>query len=140
MGIKETEDRIVDEFSEFGDNWELRYEHLIQMGKSLSSFEEAYKTDKFIIRGCQSKVWIRSQYRNGKVIFEGDSDAILTRGLVALVIRVLTNQDAKEISMYELTFIERIGLREHLSPTRANGLLAMLKQMKMEALVWSGIN
>lgn len=137
MSIKEIEQEIVDEFELFGDDWEGKYEHLIDLGKSLPKIKEELKTEERIIKGCQSKVWLNSEVENGKVIFTADSDAIITKGMVALMIRVLSGQKPEDIVNAELSFIEKIGLKEHLSPTRANGLVSMIKQMKLDALALS---
>lgn len=133
MEIEEAEQEIVDEFSVF-DDWMGKYEHIIELGKSLPLIEFKYKTDERLIKGCQSKVWLHSELKNGKVIFTADSDAIITKGLVALVIRVLSGHTPDEIINARMDFIEQIGLKEHLSPTRANGLVNMIKQMKLDAL------
>jgi cysteine desulfuration protein SufE len=138
MTIEETEQEIVEEFELFGDEWEGKYEHLIELGKSLPLIEFKYKTDERLIKGCQSKVWLHSELKDGNVIFTADSDAIITKGLVALVIRVLSGHSPEEIVKAPMEFIERIGLKEHLSPTRANGLVNMIKQMKLDALAYKG--
>jgi len=137
MSIKEIEQEIIEEFELFGDDWEGKYEHLIDLGKSLPKIKEELKTEERIIKGCQSKVWLNSEVENGKVIFTADSDAIITKGMVALMIRVLSGQKPEDIVNAELSFIEKIGLKEHLSPTRANGLVSMIKQMKLDALALS---
>ena len=133
MKIEETEKEIVGEFSLF-DDWMGKYEHIIETGKSLSLIEDKYKTDDRLIKGCQSKVWLRSELKSGAVIFTADSDAIITKGLVALVVRVLSGHTPDEIVNAKMEFVEKIGLKEHLSPTRANGLVNMIKQMKLDAL------
>lgn len=132
MTIAETEDEIVEEFSIF-DQWDDKYQYIIDMGKSLSPLDEKYKTDDRLIKGCQSRVWLYTELKDGKIIYHADSDAIITKGLIALMVRVLSNHAPKEIVDAQLTFINRIGLAEHLSPTRANGLVSMVKQMKMDA-------
>jgi len=137
MSIAEIEQEIIDEFELFGDDWELKYEHLIELGKSLPLINEEYKTDEKIIKGCQSRVWLHSELKDGKIIYTADSDAIITKGMVALMVRVLSQQKAEDIIHADLSFIDKIGLKEHLSPTRANGLLSMIKQMKLDALVLS---
>ena len=137
MTIKETEKEIIEEFEIFDDNWEGKYEHLIDLGKSLPKIKEEYKTEDRIIKGCQSKVWLHSELKDGKIIYSADSDAIITKGMVALMIRVLSNQKAEDIVNADLEFINKIGLKEHLSPTRANGLVSMIKQMKLDALALS---
>jgi cysteine desulfuration protein SufE len=134
LSIEETEREIIEEFELFGDDWEAKYEHLIELGKSLPLIEFKYKTEDRLIKGCQSKVWMHSELRDGKVIFTADSDAIITKGMVALVVRVLSGHTPDEIVKARMDFIETIGLKEHLSPTRANGLVAMIKQMKLDAL------
>lgn len=137
MTIKETEQEIIDEFELFGDDWEGKYEHIIDLGKSLPKIKEEYKTDGRIIKGCQSKVWLHSELKDGKILFTADSDAIITKGMVALMIRVLSEHTPEEIINADLGFIDKIGLKEHLSPTRANGLVSMIKQMKLDALALS---
>jgi|ERR1051326_998997 cysteine desulfuration protein SufE len=136
MSIEETEQEIIEEFELFGDDWESKYEHLIDLGKSLPLIEFKYKTDERLIKGCQSKVWLHSELRNGHVIFTADSDAIITKGIVALMIRVLSDHTPDEIIKAPLDFVNVIGLKEHLSPTRANGLVSMIKQMKLDALAY----
>jgi len=137
MSIAETEKEIIEEFELFGDDWEGKYEHLIELGKSLPMIEEKYKTDNRLIKGCQSRVWMHSELKDGKVIYTADSDAIITKGMVALMVRVLSGHTPKDIVNSELGFIDKIGLKEHLSPTRANGLVSMIKQMKLDALALS---
>ena len=132
MTIAETENEIVEEFSIF-DQWDDKYQYIIDMGKSLPPLDEKYKTEDRLIKGCQSRVWLYTELKDGKIIFHADSDAIITKGLVALMVRVLSEHTPKEIVDAQLTFINKIGLAEHLSPTRANGLVAMVKQMKMDA-------
>jgi cysteine desulfuration protein SufE len=134
MSITEIENEIIDEFELFGDDWEGKYEHLIDLGKSLPRINEEFKTEDRIIKGCQSKVWLHSEVKDGKIIYTADSDAIITKGMVALMIRVLSDQKADDILKADLDFINKIGLKEHLSPTRANGLVSMIKQMKLDAL------
>ena len=133
MRINEIQDEIIEEFSSF-DDWMDRYSLLIDYGNGLAPFPEADKTDKNLIDGCQSKVWFTAQMQDGKVIYQGDSDAILVKGIVALLIRVLSGHTPQEIVESELYFIDEINLREHLSPTRSNGLNAMLNQMHIFAL------
>lgn len=130
MTIKEQQDNIIEEFSFFTD-WTEKYEYLIQMGKDLPMIAGQYKTDENLIKGCQSKVWLHADYKDGRIYFTADSDAIITKGLVSLVVRVLSGQTPKDIAEADLYFADAIGLKSHLSPTRSNGLLAMLKQMKM---------
>jgi cysteine desulfuration protein SufE len=133
MSINEIEKEIIEEFELFGDDWEGKYEHLIELGKALPKIDEQYKTDNRLIKGCQSKVWLHSQKKDGVIIFTADSDAIITKGMVALMVRVLSNQKAEDIISSQLDFLNQIGLKEHLSPTRANGLVSMIKQMKLDA-------
>ncbi len=133
MSIKEIEKEIIDEFELFGDDWEAKYEHLIDLGKTLPKINEELKTPERIIQGCQSRVWLNAECEAGKIIFTADSDAIITKGMVALMIRVLSHQSPQDIVKADVNFISTIGLTEHLSPTRANGLLSMVKQMKIEA-------
>lgn len=137
MSIQEIEQEIIEEFALFGDDWEGKYEHIIDLGKSLPKIKEEYKTEDRIIKGCQSKVWLHSELKDGKIIFTADSDAIITKGMVALMIRVMSNQKPEDVVNAELSFIDKIGLKEHLSPTRANGLVSMIKQMKLDALALS---
>jgi len=133
MTIKEQQDAIIEDFSFFSD-WMDKYEYIIQLGKDLPLIDDRYKTDDNLIRGCQSRVWMHAEYREGKVFFTADSDAVITKGLVSMVILVLSGHTPKEIVDAEIYFIDAIGLRNHLSPTRSNGLLSMLKQIKMYAL------
>lgn len=134
MTISEIENEIVEEFEIFGDNWEGKYEHLIDLGRSLPLISDNKKTEENIIKGCQSRVWMDSEKKDGKLFFTADSDAIITKGMVALMIRVFNGQSPKDIVDAKLDFIDKIGLREHLSPTRANGLVSMINRMKMDAL------
>ena len=137
MTINEKQDAIIEEFA-FYDEWMDKYEYIIQLGKELELIEEQYKTDDNLIKGCQSRVWLHATCDNaGKGHFTADSDAIITKGLVSLMIRVLSDQPAKDIVNADIYFIDRIGLKSHLSPTRSNGLLSMLKQMKMYALAFA---
>lgn len=133
MSIADIEKEIIEEFEIFGDDWEGKYEHLIDLGKSLPLIDEKYKTEDRLIKGCQSRVWMHSELKDGKVIYTAESDAIITKGMVALMIRVLSDQKPEDIVNADLSFIDKIGLKEHLSPTRANGLVSMIKQMKMDA-------
>jgi len=139
MTIKETQDQIIEDFSYYED-WMEKYEHIIQLGKELPLIDEAYKTEENLIRGCQSRVWLHADYQDGKVVFTADSDAIITKGLVGLMISVLSNQSPKDIASAEIYFIDEIGLKSHLSPTRSNGLLAMLKQMKLYAVALNAVH
>ncbi len=135
MTIKEIQEEIIDEFSMF-DDWMQRYEYIIDLGKNLPLIQEAYKTDDNIIKGCQSKVWLKGEQKDDKIIFTADSDAILTKGIIAILIRVFSNQNAFDILAADTDFIDKIGLKEHLSPTRANGLVSMIKNIKMYALAF----
>jgi len=135
MTIKEEQDEIIADFEFFG-GWEDKYEYIIQMGKELPPLEEQYKKEENLIRGCQSRVWLHAEQTDGKLIFTADSDAVITKGLVSMVIRVLSGHTPKEIVDAEIYFIDAIGLRNHLSPTRSNGLLSMLKQIKLYALAF----
>lgn len=135
MTINEIQDQIIDDFNQF-DDWMDKYALLIDLGNSLEPLDEKYKIPQNIIEGCQSRVWLNAELVDGKVIYEGESDAILVKGIVALLFQVLSGQTPDDIVNTELYFIEKIGLKEHLSPTRSNGLLAMVKQMKMYALVF----
>lgn len=133
--LNRRQDEIIEEFSIF-DDWMDRYSFLIDIGKELSAFPEDLKSEQLLIKGCQSQVWLNSKLEDGKIIFEGDSDAIITRGIVALLIRVMSGLKPDEIMNADLYFIDKIGLRENLSPTRSNGLAAMVKQMKMYGLAY----
>lgn len=133
MTIKEIQEEIVDEFLMF-DDWMERYEYIIELGKSLPLISEQYKLDENLIKGCQSKVWLHSEIEKDKLVFTADSDAILTKGIVALLLRVYSNQSPQDIVVANTDFIDKIGLQEHLSPTRANGLVSMLKQIKLYAI------
>ncbi len=135
MTIKEVQSEIIDEFSMF-DDWTERYEYIIELGKSLPIIDEKYKTDEYIIKGCQSKVWLNAEYKDGKIFFTADSDAILTKGIIAIMIRVFSGQSPKDVLEASTDFVDEIGLKEHLSPTRANGLVSMIKQIKMYALAF----
>lgn len=135
MTIQSIQEEIVDEFSMFED-WMQRYEYIIELGKSLPLIDEQYKTEENIIKGCQSKVWVHGEVQDNKIVFTADSDAILTKGIIAILIRVFSNQEPKAILDANTDFIDQIGLKEHLSPTRANGLVSMIKQLKMYALAF----
>lgn len=139
MKIKEIQDEIVNEFSLF-DDWMDRYEYIIELGKSLPLISEKYKTEDNIIKGCQSKVWVHGELKDDKIVFTADSDAILTKGIIAILIRTFSNQKASDILDANTDFIDEIGLKEHLSPTRANGLVSMIKQIKMYALAFNSNN
>jgi cysteine desulfuration protein SufE len=132
--IEEKEREIIDHFEMFGDDWEAKYEHIIDMGKSLPTLEEAYHNEQNLIKGCQSKVWLKSELKDGLLWFSADSDAIITKGIIALLIHVLNGQTPAAIAKAPMSFIEKTGLTSHLSPTRANGLLSMIKQMKLDAI------
>ena len=133
--IEEIQNEIVDEFSMFED-WEERYQYMIDLGKELPLIEEKYKTDSNIIKGCQSKVWVHAEMKNDKVVFTADSDAIITKGIIAILIRAFSNQKPKDIIDADTGFIDEIGLKEHLSPARANGLVSMIKQLKLYAVAY----
>ncbi len=135
MTIEEIQENLIDEFSIFED-WMQRYEYMIDLGKSLPLIEENLKNDDKLIKGCQSKVWLNSEMKDGKIIFTADSDAIITKGIIAVLVRVFSNQKPQAILDANTDFIDEIGLKEHLSPTRANGLVSMIKQMKMYALAY----
>ncbi len=136
MNIQEAEEKIISEFDLFED-WMDRYNYIIELGKELPLISDEYKTEKYLISGCQSQVWLHADYQDGKIFFTADSDAIITKGIVNLLIRVLSGQTPQDILNAPLDYINRIGLREHLSPTRSNGLASMIKQMKMYALAFS---
>jgi len=135
MTIQEIQEEIIDEFSMF-DDWDERFHYVIDLGKTLPLINEAYKTDDNTIKGCQSKVWVHAEMKNGNVVFTADSDAIITKGIIAILIRVFSNQQPQAILAANTDFIDQIGLKEHLSPTRANGLVSMIKQIKMYALAF----
>ena len=139
MTIQEIQDEIVDEFSMFED-WMQRYEYIIDLGKSMPLIDEQFKTEDNIIKGCQSKVWVHAEQEGEKVVFTSDSDAILTKGIIAILIRAFSNQKAADILEANTDFIDKIGLKEHLSPTRANGLVSMVKKIKMYALAFNAKN
>lgn len=133
--IKDIQAEIVDEFSMF-DDWMQRYEYMIELGKSLPLIEEKYKVEENLIKGCQSKVWVHAELKDETLVFTADSDAIITKGIVAILIRAFSNQHPSEILEADTQFIDEIGLKEHLSPTRANGLVSMIKQLKMYAIAY----
>ena len=137
MTIQEIQAEIVDEFSMF-DDWEERYQFMIDLGKSLPLIKDEFKTEDNIIKGCQSKVWLKGEQLDDKIAFTADSDAILTKGIIAILIRTFSNQKPQDILDANLDFIDQIGLKEHLSATRANGLVSMIKNIKMYALAFSG--
>lgn len=136
MDINKIQDEIIDEFS-FFDDWMDKYEYLISLGKNLPLIANGNKDDEHLIKGCQSRVWLHADQSDGKVNFTADSDAIITKGIIGLLVRVLSGHEAGEIAKADLYFIDQIGLKEHLSPTRSNGLLSMVKQMKMYGLALS---
>ena len=137
MTINATQDEIIEEFSSL-DDWMDKYQLLIDLGSEQEPLEEKYKTEQNLIDGCQSRVWLQADYVDGIIRFSAESDALIVKGIVALLIRVLSGHTPQEILAAELYFIEQIGLKEHLSPTRSNGLLAMVKQMRMYALAFAG--
>ena len=135
MSIQEIQDDIIEEFAMFED-WMQRYEYMIDLGKSLPLIAAEFKTDDNIIKGCQSKVWVHAELKDNELEFTADSDAIITKGIIAILIRVFSNQHPKDILASDTSFIDQIGLKEHLSPTRANGLVSMIKQIKMYAIAF----
>lgn len=135
MNIASLQEGLVEEFSLF-DDWMDKYEHLIELGKSLPLIDPALKSDDKLIKGCQSKVWLNAELKDNQVVFTADSDAIITKGIIAVLIRVFSDQTPQEIIQADLQFIDEIGLKEHLSPTRANGLVSMIKQMKLYAVAF----
>ena len=139
MTIKEIQEEIVEEFSMF-DDWMQRYEYIIDLGKNLPIIKEEFKTEENTIKGCQSKVWLQGEMKNEEIIFTADSDAILTKGIIAILIRTFSNQKPGAILEANTHFIDEIGLKEHLSATRANGLVSMIKQIKMYALAFNSKN
>lgn len=135
MTIQEIQDEIVDEFAMF-DDWMQRYEYMIDLGKSLPLIDESLKKDENLIKGCQSKVWVHGDMIDDKIVFTADSDAIITKGIIAILIRAFSNQHPTAIIEANTDFIDEIGLKEHLSPTRANGLVSMIKQLKLYAVAY----
>lgn len=135
MTITEIQNELIDEFSMF-DDWMDRYEYMIELGKSLPPIDSQYKTEENIIKGCQSKVWLHAELNGDKVVYSAGSDAIITKGIVSILIRTYTNQSPSDILSANTDFIDEIGLKEHLSPTRANGLVSMIKQIKMYAMAF----
>ena len=133
--ISEAQEEILEEFSMF-DNWMQRYEYMIELGKSLPLIDSQYKNEDYIIKGCQSKVWVDADLEDNKLVFTADSDAIITKGIIAILIRVFSHQHPDAILEANTDFIDKIGLKEHLSPTRANGLVSMIKQLKMYAIAF----
>jgi cysteine desulfuration protein SufE len=136
MNNDKIQNEIIEEFSMF-DDWLDKYDYLISLSESLPMIDSAKRTDKYLIEGCQSRVWVSSELRNGKVYYTADSDAIITKGIIALLIRVMNGRNPEELSAINLYFIDEIGLGENLSPTRSNGLRAMVAQMKLDALVYT---
>ncbi len=135
MTINEAQDEVIEEFSDFTD-WMDKYQLLIDLGNEQEPLDEKYKTESNLIDGCQSRVWLQADYVDGKIVFTAESDALIVKGIIALLIRVLSGHTPQEILDADLYFIERIGLKDHLSPTRSNGLLAMVKQIRMYALAF----
>lgn len=135
MTINELQDEVIEEFEDFTD-WMDKYQMLIDLGNELPTLDEKYKTEQNLIDGCQSRVWIQCDWQDGKLVFNADSDALIVKGIIALLLKVLSGHSPKEILDTELYFIDRIGLREHLSPTRSNGLLAMVKQIRAYAVAY----
>lgn len=136
MTIKEIQEKIIKEFETFKE-WMDKYNYLIELSNDLPVIEEKYRTDEYIIKGCQSNVWLYASFKDGVIKFTADSDAIITKGLIALLIRVLSGRTPEEIMNTDLYFIDKIGLKQHLSPTRSNGLLSMIKQMKLYAIAYN---
>jgi len=139
MTINEVQQEIIEEFSAFED-WMDKYVYLIELGNELKDIDPKDKTDQYLIKGCQSRVWLVSDFVDGKIVFRGESDAVIVKGLVALLLRVVSNRTPEEILNNELFFIDEIGLKQHLSPTRSNGLLAMVKQIKLYAVAYNRIS
>lgn len=137
--IDKTEKDIVEEFSLF-DDWMAKYEYIIELGKDLPLIDDKYKTEEYMVKGCQSKVWLNAELTDGRIFYKADSDAIITKGLIALLIRVLSGHKPEEVAEAKLDFINKIGMKEHLSPNRANGLMSMIGYMKKYALTYSGTN
>jgi cysteine desulfuration protein SufE len=135
MTINEAQDEVIEEFEDFTD-WMDKYQMLIDLGNELEPLDEKYKTDNNLIDGCQSRVWVQCDYKEGKLVFSAESDALIVKGIIALLIRVVSGHTPSEILDADLYFIEKIGLKEHLSPTRSNGLLSMIKQIRMYALAY----
>ncbi|WP_026977318.1 SufE family protein [Flavobacterium tegetincola] len=139
MTIQAIQEEIIDEFSMF-DDWDERFQYVIDLGKSLPLVDDQFKTDDNIIKGCQSKVWLHAEENDGNLVFTADSDAIITKGIIAVLIRTFSNQKPKDILEADTSFIDQIGLKEQLSPTRANGLVSMIKQIKLYALGFEAKN
>ncbi len=136
MSIQEIQETIVEEFGMF-DDWMDKYNYLIEISKDLPDIDTKFKTEEYLISGCQSRVWLHSDIKDGKVIFTADSDAIIVKGIIALLVRVMSNRTPQELVETDLFFIDQIGLKQNLSPTRSNGLLAMVKQMKLYAIAYN---
>ena len=139
MSINEIQNEIIDEFSVFED-WMDKYNYLIELGNELKDLDTKEKTDQYLIKGCQSRVWLIPEFVDGRIIFRGESDAVIVKGMVALLLRVVSNQTPQEIMNTDLHFVDAIGLKQHLSPTRSNGLLAMIKQIKLYAVAYNRIS
>ncbi|HOS83420.1 MAG TPA: SufE family protein [Bacteroidales bacterium] len=133
MNIQDIQDQIIEEFSIYED-WLDKYQYIIDLSKDLPLIDDQYKKENYVIKGCQSQVWLHANFENGKILYTADSDAVITKGIISLLIRVLSNQTPEDILNCDLFFIEKIGLKENLSPTRSNGLVAMIKQMKLYAM------
>jgi cysteine desulfuration protein SufE len=138
MSINEIQQEIIEEFSVF-DDWMDKYSYLIELGNELKNLDPKEKTDQYLIKGCQSRVWLVPEFIDGRIIFRGESDAVIVKGLVALLLRVVSNQTPQDIINNDLHFVDAIGLKQHLSPTRSNGLLAMIKQIKLYAVAYNRI-
>lgn len=136
MDLNQTQEEIIKEFEVF-DEWLDKYNYLIELSRDLPQIDPKYKTNEYVINGCQSRVWLNAEIQEGKIIFTADSDAIITKGIIALLVRVLSKRTPEEIMNADLYFIDKIGLRQNLSPTRSNGLLSMVKQMKMYAIAYN---
>lgn len=137
--INDIQDEIIEEFSTF-DDWMDRYALLIELGNSLEKLDEKYKVENNLIEGCQSRVWLHAEYNDGKIIFRAESDAVIVKGIIALLIRVLSDRTPDEILNSDLYFVDKIGLKEHLSPTRSNGLVSMIKQIRFYAMAFKAKN
>lgn len=138
MTINQAQDQIIEEFSAF-DDWMDKYAYLIELGNGLMPLEEKYKTQSNLIEGCQSRVWLQADLEDGKIVFSAESDAVIVKGIVSLLVRILSNRLPDDIIQADLYFIDEIGLKEHLSPTRSNGLLSMVKQMRLYAIAYKQI-
>jgi len=139
MNIKEIQDELIEDFELF-DEWEDKYAYIIELGKKLSPLDEKYKKEDYRVKGCQSNVWLNSYLKEGQVIFEADSDAIIVKGLVSMLVKVLSGHSPEELANADLYFIDKIGMQQHLSMTRSNGLAAMIKKMKMYGIAYQGKN